>query len=47
MAGIDWNIVGTVAGMGCLLTFVVVGIVAVVVWLIGRVIAKRAEPAKS
>lgn len=48
MANIDWNIVGTVAGMGYLMTFIVVGILTFLVYLIGFVITRRTRvaPAK-
>lgn len=42
MGGIDWGIIGTVAGMGCIVTFVVVGIVAFAVWVVGQIAIKRA-----
>ena len=42
MAGIDWGIVGTVSGMGLVVTFVVVGIVAFAVWVVGQIEIKRA-----
>lgn len=32
---IDWNLVGQVAGLGFVVLFIVVGVVAVVVWVIG------------
>jgi len=48
MAGIDWGIIGTVSGMGLVVTFVVVGIVAFAVWVVGQVAIKRAaKPAQA
>ncbi len=32
---IDWNLVGEVAGLGFVVLFIVVGVVAIVVWVIG------------
>jgi Na+-transporting methylmalonyl-CoA/oxaloacetate decarboxylase gamma subunit len=48
MANIDWNIVGTVAGMGYLMTFIAVGILTLFVYLIGFIITRRTRvaPAK-
>ncbi len=43
MGTIDWDIVKTIAGMGYLLTFIVVGIVSLAVWLTGLIIMKSAR----
>ena len=44
MADINWLLVGQVAGLGFLVLFIVVGVVAIAVWLIGlimRQVSKR------
>ena len=40
MSGIDWNIIRDVAGLGFVVLFIVIGVVALVVWLVSFVINK-------
>ena len=48
MTGIDWGVIGTVSGMGLVVTFVVIGIVALAVWVVGRIAIKMtSKPAQA
>ena len=40
MANIDWQVVTQVAGFGFLVLFIVLGAIALVVWVVGLVISK-------
>jgi len=40
MANIDWQVVTQVAGFGFLVLFIVIAILALVVWLVSLVISK-------
>ncbi len=43
---IDWGLTAKIAGGGLVATFLTVGILAIVVWLIGFVIQRRATKDK-
>jgi Na+-transporting methylmalonyl-CoA/oxaloacetate decarboxylase gamma subunit len=40
MVNIDWHVVTEVAGLGFLVLFIVIGIIALVVWIVSLVISK-------
>lgn len=40
MVNIDWDVVIQVAGLGFLVLFIVLGVVALVVWVVSLVISK-------